>query len=44
MVRIVIDCYDTDDIIGVKEALVMALEHLGKVKVVQITDGRKELR
>lgn len=44
MVRIVIDCYDTDDIIGVKEVLMMALEHLGKVKVVQITDGRKELR
>lgn len=44
MVRIVIDCYDTDDMIGVKEVLVMALEHLGKVKVVSITDGRKELK
>lgn len=44
MVRIVIDCYDTDDMIGVKEILMMALEHLGKCKVVSITDGRKELR
>lgn len=41
MVRIIIDCYDTDDIIGVKEILMMALENLGKVKIVQITDGRR---
>ena len=41
MVRIVIDCYDTDDIIGVKEILMMALEKLGKVKIIQITDGRR---
>lgn len=43
MVRIVIDCYDTSDIIGVKEILMMALEHLGKVKIVQVTDGRKSV-
>lgn len=41
MVRIIIDCYDTDDIIGVKEILMMALEKLGKCKIVQITDGRR---
>lgn len=44
MVRIVIDCYDTDDMIGVKEVLMMALEHLGKVKIINITDGKKELK
>lgn len=41
MVRIIIDCYDTDDIIGVKEILMMCLEKLGKCKVVTITDGKK---
>lgn len=44
MVRIVIDCYDTEDIIGIKEILMMALEKLGKAKAVSITDGRKEYR
>ena len=44
MVRITIDCYDTDDIFAVKELLVMALERLGKVKVVSITDGERVLR
>lgn len=43
MVRIVIDCYDTDDMIGVKEILMMALEKLGKCKVVTITDGKKTI-
>lgn len=43
MVRIVIDCYDTDDMIGIKEILMMALEKLGRAKIVQITDGRRNL-
>lgn len=44
MVRIVIDIEEHGDKLATKEAVSMALEHLGKVRVVQIVDGRVEAR
>ena len=44
MVRIVIDIEDFGDKIATKEAVAMALEQFGKVRVVQVIDGNKEAR
>ncbi len=43
MVRIIIDIQDTDDIFAAKELLAMALESLGRVRIVKITNGKQEL-
>lgn len=40
MIRIVIDIEEYNNIIGTKEAVATALEHLGKVRVVAVEDGR----
>ena len=42
MVRIVIDIEEYSTIEGTKEVVAMALEHLGKVRVVSIHTGGKE--
>lgn len=42
MMRLVIDIYDGEDTQGTKEAVAMLLEHLGRVRVVQIIVDRKE--
>lgn len=39
MVRITIDI-DGDDTLATKEAVAMLLEHLGKVRVVSVDDGK----
>lgn len=41
MIRIVIDIEEYNNIIGTKEAVAAALEHLGKVRVVAVEDGKK---
>ena len=43
MVRIVIDIQEDDDVYITKEAVAQALEELGRVRVVSVTDGEKEL-
>lgn len=43
MVRITIDIQEDDDVYITKEAVAMALEALGRVRVVSVTDGKKEL-
>lgn len=43
MIRIVIDIQEDDDIYITKEAVAQALEPLGRVRIVVVTDGRKEL-
>lgn len=40
MIRIVIDIEEYNNIVGTKEAVAVALEHLGKVRVVAVEDGR----
>lgn len=40
MIRIVIDIEEYNNIVGTKEAVAAALEHLGKVRVVAVEDGR----
>lgn len=40
MIRIIIDIQEDEDYIATKEAVAMALEHLGKVRVVMVTDGK----
>ena len=40
MIRIVIDIEDYGDRLVTKEAVAMALEQFGKVRVVMVTDGR----
>ena len=42
MTRIIIDIDEEGDRQATKEAVAMALEHLGKVRVVKVTDGKKE--
>ena len=41
MIRIVIDIEDYSDRLATKEAVAMALEQFGKVRVVMVTDGRR---
>ena len=41
MVRIVIDIEEHGDKLATKEAVAMALEQFGKVRVVSIYDGRE---
>ena len=43
MLRIVIDIQEDDDVHVCKEAVAQALEELGRVRVVSVTDGEKEL-
>lgn len=40
MIRIIIDIEDYGDKLATKEAVAMALEQFGKVRVVMATDGR----
>jgi hypothetical protein len=42
MVRIVIDIEEYGTIEGTKEVVAMALEHLGKVRVVQVITGKEK--
>ena len=44
MVRIVIDIEEYGDKMATKEAVAMALEQIGGVRVVQIIDPREERR
>ena len=44
MVRLVIDIEEDGDKLATKEAVAMALEHLGRVRIVQVIDGREEAR
>ena len=43
MLRIVIDIQEDDDVYICKESVAQALEELGRVRVVSVTDGEKEL-
>ena len=43
MLRIVIDIQEDDDVYVCKEAVAQALEAMGRVRVVSVTDGEKEL-
>ena len=42
MIRITIDIEDNGEVYGTKEAVAMALEHLGNVRVVSVYDGKNE--
>ena len=42
MIRIVIDIEERGDKLATKEAVAMALEQIGDVRVVAVYDGRKE--
>ena len=42
MIRIVIDIEEYNTIEGTREAVAMALEHLGKVRVVAIYTGKEK--
>lgn len=42
MIRIVVDIEDYGDKLATKEAVALALEQFGKVRVVMVTDGRRE--
>lgn len=42
MIRIIIDIEDYGDKLATKEAVAMALEQFGKVRVVMVTDGREK--
>jgi predicted transcriptional regulator len=44
MVRIVIDIEEYGEKLATKEAVAMALEQFGKVRVVQVIDGREETK
>lgn len=44
MVRIIIDIDDYGDKLATKEAVVLALEQFGKVRVVQVYDGKEGKR
>lgn len=41
MIRLIIDI-DGDDTLATKEAVAMALEHLGKVRVVKVENGKEK--
>lgn len=43
MFRIVVDIQEDDDVYVCTEAVAQALEALGRVRVVSVTDGEKEL-
>lgn len=42
MIRIVIDVEERGDILGVKEAIAVALEQVGDVRVVQVITGKEK--
>lgn len=42
MIRLVIDIEERGSIRGTKEAVAMALEHLGTVRVVQVITGKEK--
>lgn len=42
MIRIVVGIEDCGDKLATKEAVALALEQFGKVRVVMVTDGRQE--
>lgn len=42
MIRIVIDIELEHNLTGTKEAVAMALEHLGRIRVVSISDGKTD--
>lgn len=44
MVRLIIDIEDYGDKLATKEAVAMALEQFGYVRVVQVIDGSEEAR
>ncbi len=44
MIRIIIDIEDYGDKLATKEAVAMALEQFGKVRVVMVTDGKETKR
>ena len=44
MIRIIIDIEDHGDKLATKEAVAMALEQFGKVRVVMVTDGKEPKR
>lgn len=44
MIRIIIDIEDHGDKLATKEAVAMALEPFGKVRVVVVTDGKEPKR
>ena len=42
MIRIVIDIEENNNVIGTKEVVAAALEHLGTVRVVSVYDGKEK--
>lgn len=44
MIRIIVDIEDYGNKLATKEAVAMALEQFGKVRVVLVTDGREGKR
>ena len=44
MIRIVIDIEEYGDKLATKEAVAMALEQFGKVRVVSVYDGKEKTR
>lgn len=42
MVRIIIDIEEYGNIEGTREAVAVALEHLGTVRIVRVEDGRSK--
>ena len=44
MIRIIIDIEEQGDKLATKEAVAMALEQFGKVRVVMVTDGKEAKR
>ena len=42
MIRIVLDIEEYSNVVGTKEAVAMALEHLGTVRVVAIYTGKEK--
>lgn len=44
MIRIIVDIEDYGDKLATKEAVAMALERFGKVRVVLVTDGSEAKR
>ena len=44
MIRIVIDIEEYGTVEGTREAVAMALEHLGQVREVQVIDGKERVK
>ncbi len=44
MVRIILDIEEQGDKLATKEAVAMALEHFGTVRVVLVSDGKERRR